>query len=311
MRELQNERLDNLVEVFADYADQLADLLADEAVATSRQDREEIYLAIARLLAQLRLFARRWADETLAETFADADADAMQMLSKLGLLSDDSFGEKQQDEIFGLVTFFTAEVRNAAVSVQALAARVLQQQGLTDFGLTTSERNSLVGGLLTGAALSLLRARLRKAFRDAAVSVVGKDSKLYRYSLDYYAALAAQKANFEAASAAAVLRSKSNGYDLVRVSPNPSTIGDYCDAYRGRVFSISGEHPTYPPVSSLPGGGCPMHANCHHTLQVFDGNDAFGPLAEEFAQMGAGQYEEGFGVNDFQSLWASRLRSKD
>jgi hypothetical protein len=49
--------------------------------------------------------------------------------------------------------------------------------------------------------------------------------------------------------------------DLVVVSShaNPCEI---CAKYEGKVFSISGKHPTYPAVTLLP----PFHAGCSHSI---------------------------------------------
>jgi DNA-binding ferritin-like protein (Dps family) len=59
-------------------------------------------------------------------------------------------------------------------------------------------------------------------------------------------------------------RAKKN-FDLVQVSRHNSKC--WCGKYEGMVFSISGEHPDYPTVTSLPNQPYPIfHPNCKHVL---------------------------------------------
>jgi len=53
------------------------------------------------------------------------------------------------------------------------------------------------------------------------------------------------------------------------VSANFSTVEDFCDAYRGRIYSLSGTDPLAPPLASLPNGGLLFHPNCLHALSAW------------------------------------------
>ncbi len=71
----------------------------------------------------------------------------------------------------------------------------------------------------------------------------------------------------EAVTAGTVNRNLEAGNDLVMVTSHGARDG--CQFYEGKVFSISGTHPTYPPLSSIPNGGPPFHPNCRHNLAPF------------------------------------------
>ncbi|WP_163581119.1 phage minor capsid protein [Gracilibacillus saliphilus] len=61
--------------------------------------------------------------------------------------------------------------------------------------------------------------------------------------------------------------SNNPNFDLVQVSSHGSTC--WCGYYEGMVFSVSGNHPDYPPLSSLPNfseGYQSFHPNCKHVL---------------------------------------------
>lgn len=138
------------------------------------------------------------------------------------------------------------------------------------------------------------------------VEIIGTDGRTYRYDPDYYVDLAATMAIGAAATAAVLINANNTGNDLVQISPNPSTIGDFCDAYRGKVFSVSGAHPFYYPLSWVPNGGPPMHIWCRHYLLPYEG-----PNLEELRNVPGDILEvgrSGAGTNEIQKLWLSRGR---
>lgn len=91
--------------------------------------------------------------------------------------------------------------------------------------------------------------------------------RIKTFPLSYYGSMVADNAVIITQADAALAAAKYHDTDLVQISPNPSTIGDYCDAYRGKIFSISGKDTRFIPLSSLPNGGPPFHPWCHHTMK--------------------------------------------
>jgi len=153
-----------------------------------------------------------------------------------------------------------------------------------------------------------IRRKLAKDFRKTPVQVIGKDGRTYTFPLDYYANLIATNAKLQAESLTEIARALEAGLDLVQISNNPSTIGDWCDIYRGRVFSISGTTPGFPALNQIPNQGAPFHPHCHHTMHAF--NPA-GFSADQLRELG--NVEERFLIgpgNDFNTMvrgfWAAK-----
>ena len=72
--------------------------------------------------------------------------------------------------------------------------------------------------------------------------------------------------------------------DLVVVSDNHSVVNDFCDAYRGRIYSLNGYAKSAPLLWSLPNGGPPFHKGCRHSIQVYAGRLDNDRQAERRAQ---------------------------
>lgn len=83
------------------------------------------------------------------------------------------------------------------------------------------------------------------------------------YQPDYYAELVARTKFHDVQSQATQATAEYVGSDLVQVS-NHNTTTPLCMEHEGQVYSISGEHPDYPPLTDTP----PFHPNCLHTLHV-------------------------------------------
>lgn len=106
---------------------------------------------------------------------------------------------------------------------------------------------------------------------SASVDVFSKTGRTVRYEPSYYAGMVLNSAVGWAVSDGVIEIVSNAGDDLVQVSPNPSTIGDFCDAFRGKVFSVSGTHRFFPPLSWVPNGRPPFHVWCHHYLVPYYG----------------------------------------
>ena len=134
------------------------------------------------------------------------------------------------------------------------------------------------------------------------------DGRTYSFPLSYYAAMVAHAAKHQVTSLLTVARATEAGIDLIQCSNNPSLHGDWCDAYRGKVFSIRGATPGFPRLDQLPNNGAPFHPWCRHTMRPF--NPA-GKSEEDLRQLG--NVDERFLLgpqNDFNTMvrawWASK-----
>lgn len=73
--------------------------------------------------------------------------------------------------------------------------------------------------------------------------------------------------NTEVARDDCFTRWKRSKIDLVRVIGSRSV--NFCTAYVGLVFSISGKSRQYPPVAMMQNGGCPCHVGCTKSFVAY------------------------------------------
>jgi hypothetical protein len=110
-------------------------------------------------------------------------------------------------------------------------------------------------------ARSTLSAKLKDFFRtfveDDAFIQIG--NRMYRMSK--YAEMVARTTLREAQTAATKDLCNQYENDLVQWSDH-GTVCDECGEYEGKIYSLSGHHPTYPLIEAEP----PLHPNCMHSL---------------------------------------------
>jgi len=299
MKPRVDARVEALIEEFQKRGEHIVDLLAELPVSDEGSKRD-LYIAIVSILAALRSYAQDWAATQFLEAYREAELEAVARLEIAGIISEEEYALPEEPNLNGLYALFDEEVTNALSSIQNLADSLRRQQGLGRF-LDNETRLAILSGTAGALAIAEMRRQLRSRISTSLVSVVGKDGKTYSYALVYYADLVARKKITDAMSQATMDKAFENGHDLLRVSPQPSTIGDYCDEYRGKVVSLSGAHPVYPHISVLPAGGAPFHPNCYHIMEIFyDGLEQTGqihPAFLELADLGEPT------PNDFQALW--------
>lgn len=273
--------IDSLTSDLNEAADEIAGYMAE--MATEEDRRDFLYYAVLAILAMLRTRFREWLDNSLRNLFIEADNAAIADLGAAGVLSTPQWNDIMESVFQSLRTEAEDGFDKSLDSIKTMASRFRRGSIPEDL----QQKREINTGLSATILVSLHRSRLRPRIRDSLVRITGSDGRVHKFELSYFANLVAVNAKFSAFSRAAVARSGLNGHDLVQCSPQPSTIGDFCDAYRGQVFSISGADPDYPPMSSMPGGGAPMHPRCHHYLIPYTGGKkASKEIPASLAQLG-------------------------
>lgn len=117
------------------------------------------------------------------------------------------------------------------------------------------------------------------------VHILGRNGRQYTFGLERYSAMVAQNAYMSAESLASIVRVRELGRDLVRCSPNDSAKGDFCDAYKGKVFSITGAMTGYAMLADLPNGGAPFHPWCQHFMVPFTEEEYTAAELEDLADV--------------------------
>ncbi len=164
----------------------------------------------------------------------------------------------------------TSDLTTAANSIVAVAERTMRQTHA--LGLNDAAVNRIIaGGMLDGVpdeAHRELRKRLRRIAEGGLVETVNPRSGVVTtHKPEAYADMVFQTKTREAATIATAGRLAESGIDLVRIIGSDSA--NFCTHFVGKVFSLNGTHPEYPPLANLPRGGPPFHPRCSKTIVAF------------------------------------------
>ncbi len=224
----------------------------------------------------LKARSSNWAAMNHREVAIAAAKTADNQARELGVLSSDGTLQGR----FGLIDVNTVKIfaadtvqrealktyhdlAKAADSMQDRTATLLR--GTADLGLSQAEINRiLAGGVIEGkpdVAIRTLRDELQKLHGDK-VEIAGRN-----YDVKYYAEMVVRTRTRAASVIARHERLEALGLDLVSIVGRISD--NFCTAFLGQVFSLSGRSSKYPSYASLPGGGPPFHPNCSKSTRPF------------------------------------------
>lgn len=119
--------------------------------------------------------------------------------------------------------------------------------------------------LSVGETVRQCKKNLIQALVDEGINGI-KDKRGRSISLGVYAETVARSTTREATNRACLNQLTALGYDLVRMSSHAASC-PVCAPLEGRVYSISGKDPRYPPLSiAYSGAHANVHPNCRHVL---------------------------------------------
>jgi hypothetical protein len=262
-----------LVSVYTQAGRELAAELEQLFFSNNAMQKAALYNRITGILARLRKYGNTWAEIEIDRFFKEADAMAAGLIAKAKLPNAmTQWSAVNEEAVRAAVSNMKNSLDPAYTSISNLANRIMRRTRLDD-QLDANLQSIVAKGIATGQSQAKLRMaiadKIRKQFSDGIVSIIASNGRQMRFSLDYYAGMVAHQSERQAMSLATITRAQQNGMDLVKVSENPSTINDYCNAYRGKVYSISGTSQTYPALATCPRGGPPFHVWCKHSLAIF------------------------------------------
>lgn len=265
-------RVNLLVGIYAEAARNISRGL-DSLMVAEGSRRFIIYQRLLGLLKELETKTDAWNARYIREFLEQHDAVNVRLLQASGSAA--AFRSFSEQAVEGLASSLSGFLAKGRASIEHLTTRIFRASSLAnEFPILAAKaRRTVAVGLAEGNTNAAISAKvaglLRGTFDDGVVSVIGKGGRKFVFPLDYYAGMVAHSTKRQARSVAVLTRAQEADHDLVRVSSNPSKTGDWCDAYRGRVFSISGAHPVYPSLASVPNGGPPFHPWCRHSLGIF------------------------------------------
>lgn len=268
---LPADAVTELTSLYLKVMQQLRAIVADPpGTETGREFRRARAASLARevdrLVRILDQDVETWIRTNIPKSYQQGIKTALSQLKSAGVKSSDlatrgSFNvvDRRAAEIFA--RDIASDLRQASASMARRTKKMLRQTA--EIGLSSADLDRiLAGGLITGKptqTIRTLREELRAIHGDR-ITVVGKSGKPMDFKVGYYAGLVVRTKTREATVAARHQRLQENGMDLVMIIGRVSE--NFCTAFLGQVFSISGKHPNYPALSNLPGGGPPFHPQC-------------------------------------------------
>lgn len=184
----------------------------------------------------------------------------------LRMRNPEAFAQLHQDAIHELVREMQYNIQDGISQIGRRVMRYLDvesDQSLRQAGLKASAQKALTGTTIREAQAQLMQELTDKDF----VSVqYGSGKQAYQVPLETYTEMVARSTTREAGNLAREKQLSANGYDLVKMTEHYPTCS-VCAALQGRVYSISGEDPRFPPLSrAFPSGYKNVHPNCRHVI---------------------------------------------
>jgi hypothetical protein len=270
LADLPDDRVRKLVKDFRKSSGLIAGLLQTMLIAPVER-RFIFFNRLQRELGRLRQTQRRWALENLPYYYLEASALTRRTLERANVPVPTSPQPIEAFALNALSLAFSSRIDAAIFSLGAVAGRILRSGGAVE-SLDAVTRAEYARKLNAGVSPEQARAAATAKFIDRLetnlLPVTTQTGRTLHYGLDYYVGLVAAAAMTQAKALPPRVLGPSAGFDLVRVSNNPSMHGDFCDAYTGKIFSLSGFHPVYPPIAQTPNGGPPYHPWCQHSLTL-------------------------------------------
>lgn len=232
-------------------------------------DRVVLHQANQVLLGSIRAETRKWTERNL-KTYYDQGANAqIKALRGAGVSVPDLRGAAES-VLDNLGVALLERVDQAVLSIVSLSNRLRSANDPLQ-AVDLPSRQVFARAVRAGASSETARMRALGEFRKRLAfpaTVAGQALRPRNYELAYYVAMVADSGAMVAKNFGPRLHGMALGLDLVRVSDNPSMHGDYCDAYAGKVFSLSGDDPLFPALALAPNAGPPFHPHCAHTLRL-------------------------------------------
>ena len=224
-------------------------------------------------VARLKGQATEWTGTALEQSMRKGTETADRQAKEAGIINEGSplegsFSVVDRGAVEVLARDTVSDLISAADSMRSQASNALRRMAAT--GVSNAQVNSIItAGVIEGRPANTIR-ELREALKKVhgkKVTITDKNGQPMTFDAGYYAQMVAVTKTREATSKARHARLSDRGIDLVKVVGRISV--NFCTGYLDKVFSISGSHPKYPPLASLPGGGPPFHVQCSKSTAPF------------------------------------------
>lgn len=216
---------------------------------------------IATLAAQSTKYTQTAVPEAYREGLADIDRYMHANNIPMSGVEVDSFGSIHTDTVDSMARELDYHISDGLRQAKGKIAGAVQKS-VRQLSLEAAAETKAAGMTMRDMRNILLE----KLKENGYMSVTyGKGERAYEVPLEEYVSMAARSVTIETGNRARINQLVENGYDLVQISTHWPTC-DLCAALQGRVYSISGRDPRFPPLSEVFGKYTIIHPNCRHIV---------------------------------------------
>jgi len=235
------------------------------AQAGNVKQAKNIYKQIQLIIAETNQYYDEWVALAVEEEYLrgfDLEGSDLSFIDTGELkakITDDNFIGLHMESIDTLTTSLYENLSMATTNLSIRVGRMAK-----DRFAEITKRQALKGALKGDTRKDISKAIVEELTDSGFASFTDKRGR--QWQLDSYAEMNARATLREANTRGLENRAIQEGYDLIKVSEHGTTC-EICAKYEGRVFSISGDNPSYPKwenhvISKT-------HPNCRHTVAIF------------------------------------------
>ncbi len=279
-REVQ---LRQLTKIYADSQRELLRTLNpafNQLTDFKRARAEELLAQTGQILDSLDVQAREWAEMVVPISYDRGVQVAETQLRRLKIATGADTGALIHTQgVAVLADSLTADLVAGNAGTRNHVGRFIRRAQV----VAAQDRQitrSIAAGLVRGETLKSTTDRLLKDLGDDLLSGSTVVINGRRFSSERYAELLARTRTREAVTEGTINTALQFDMDLIMVDVHDDPC-PFCQQFSGRVYSISGEHPQFPPLERR----APFHPNCectHHpvTEEHLKALGKFDPLVE-------------------------------
>jgi vacuolar-type H+-ATPase subunit H len=256
------QEIEKLIEVYRKARQEILRTIAEkEAKGNVTWFKKTMLEQVEKQLARLDQQAKEWAESVIPQAYQAGLENVNSSLGKLILDADttqSNFAQLHTEAITALVLDTLDDLHEANTHTRNNIRQVVNR----------AVDNAVLQKIAQGQTVrECKKAIISDLLAKGIEGVEGKSGRVM--TLDAYAGLVARGRTREATNMATVNQLTALGRDLVKLSSH-KTACPICAVLQGRVFSISGKDPRYPPLSmAFSGPYSNIHPNCSHVLEPY------------------------------------------
>lgn len=258
-----------LVQLYKNSASRLLSNF-DNVSDFSRARRLALIAEVDKELKKLGADTSKWLDAELKKSYGVGIKEAVSGLNTL--VVDGAIGKSKVPVKGNFTQPNKLQVQALIDDASRAFAEALTLVGRNVRSITTQAfqreiRAKIAEGVVTGQTRKEIVSAVKNELKDNGLIAL-RDRGGKSWSLDRYADMLARTKLTEARNSGLATRMLENGHDLVQVSINGSD-HEACAEQEGKIFSLTGKTPGYPPLSDAENEGL-FHPNCKHTINPIE-----------------------------------------